>query len=103
MLRRTPLSVKVNLRRKIFPVIGSRSGSTATSEHTFVLIVGSVARKSQTSLWQSVGSLPLGQFNAWFASNALPQMQWEGSIPGSIISAEQASASRNAPLWMANL
>ena len=61
MSRRAPLSVDGDLRWKVSPVIGWRTGSTAMSEQTFVR---REARRSLTSLWRTVGNPPVGQFRA---------------------------------------
>ena len=78
-------------------MIGWRAGSAATSEQTSVK---REARKSLTSLWCTVGNPPVGQFRAWSVLKGLPQMHWEGSLSRAHPYLG-ASASLNAPLWMA--
>ena len=70
--RRAPSSVKVDLRQRISPVIGWWAGSTVMSEHTSVR---RVVRKSQTSLWRTVGSLPV-ELIAW-SGNRLCLIVWK--------------------------
>ena len=78
-------------------MIGWRAGSTATSEQTSVR---REARRSLTSLWHTVGNPPVGQFRALSVLKGLPKIHLEGSLSRAHPYLS-ASASLNAPLWMA--
>ena len=78
-------------------MIGWRAGSTATSEQTSVRREG---RRSLASLWHTVGNPPVGQCRALSVLKGLPQIHLEGSLSRAHPYLS-ASASLNAPLWMA--